>query len=151
VVLKWSRARKHYERQGLLVEAEALEQAEQECLSDQEARERRRERNAEKRAELDLQYVDRFAQRIRELFPEVPRGRELLIAEHACRKYSGRVGRSSAAKEFNEEAVRFAVIAHIRHTETNYDELLTSGWERWEAREGVASTVKKVLTDWENL
>ena len=28
VVLKWSRARKRYERQGLLVETEALEQAE---------------------------------------------------------------------------------------------------------------------------
>ena len=33
VVLKWSRARKRYERQGLLVESEALEQAEVECLA----------------------------------------------------------------------------------------------------------------------
>lgn len=33
VVLKWSRARKRYERQGLLVEAQALEMAEKECLS----------------------------------------------------------------------------------------------------------------------
>ena len=40
VVLKWSRARKRYERQGLLVEAEALEQAEQECLADSEVRAR---------------------------------------------------------------------------------------------------------------
>jgi hypothetical protein len=32
VVLRWSRARKRYERQGLLVEAEALDLAEQECL-----------------------------------------------------------------------------------------------------------------------
>jgi predicted CXXCH cytochrome family protein len=31
VVLKWSRARKRYERQGLLVEEEALSQAEAEC------------------------------------------------------------------------------------------------------------------------
>jgi hypothetical protein len=36
VVLKWSRARKRYERQGLLVEAQALEEAEKECLSDEE-------------------------------------------------------------------------------------------------------------------
>jgi len=34
VVLKWSRARKHYERQGLLVEETALELAEDECLAD---------------------------------------------------------------------------------------------------------------------
>ena len=34
VVLKWSRARKRYERQGLLVEDKALVQAENECLAD---------------------------------------------------------------------------------------------------------------------
>src|SRR5712692_1578649 len=38
VVLKWSRARKRYERQGLLVEAAALDKAEQECLADSEVR-----------------------------------------------------------------------------------------------------------------
>ena len=41
VVLKWARARKRYERQGLLVESQALEQAEQECLADSEIRARR--------------------------------------------------------------------------------------------------------------
>ena len=34
VVLKWSRARKRYERQGLLVESAALERAERECEAD---------------------------------------------------------------------------------------------------------------------
>jgi hypothetical protein len=38
VVVRFSRARKRYERQGLLVEASALEQAEQECLNDEEQR-----------------------------------------------------------------------------------------------------------------
>ena len=61
MVLKWSRARKRYERQGLLVELGALETAEQECLDDNEARMRRRERAAERREELDRQYVERFA------------------------------------------------------------------------------------------
>jgi hypothetical protein len=46
VVLKWSRARKRYERQGLLVEEQALEKAEDECLTDSDVRERRREREA---------------------------------------------------------------------------------------------------------
>ena len=36
VVLKWSRARAHYERQGILVGETALERAEQECLADTE-------------------------------------------------------------------------------------------------------------------
>ena len=40
VVLKWSRARKRYERQGLLVEARGLEKAEEECLADSEIRAR---------------------------------------------------------------------------------------------------------------
>jgi len=40
-VLKWSRARKRYERQGLLVETQGLERAEEECLADSEVRERR--------------------------------------------------------------------------------------------------------------
>jgi hypothetical protein len=34
VVLKWARTRKRHERQGLLVEEAALEQAEAECLTD---------------------------------------------------------------------------------------------------------------------
>ncbi len=53
VVLKWSRVRKRYERQGLLVESDALDRAEQECLADSDARARRREREAIRRTELD--------------------------------------------------------------------------------------------------
>src|SRR3989304_1794297 len=60
VVLKWSRARKRYERQGLLVEEQALERAEAECLNDTEARARRRDREAVRRAELDAAFVARF-------------------------------------------------------------------------------------------
>jgi hypothetical protein len=45
VVVRFSRTRKRYERQGLLVENAALEQAEQQCLSDEAARARRRERD----------------------------------------------------------------------------------------------------------
>lgn len=149
VVLRWSRARKRYERQGLLVEEEALEQAEKECLADEEVRARRRERAAERRAELDRQYVQQFAERVRELYPGCPPGREVAIAEHACLKYSGRVGRSAAAKSLEEEAIRLAVQAHVRHTETCYDELLAAGQERWEARSEVAGDVARVLAVWD--
>jgi hypothetical protein len=121
VVLKWSRARKRYERQGLLVEEPALQRAEEECLADAEVRARRREREAERRAELDQEYVTRFAARVRELFPNCPSGHEQVIAEHACQKYSGRVGRSAGAKSLDEGFIRLAVIAHIRHAETKYD------------------------------
>jgi len=149
VVLKWTRARKRYERQGLLVESEALERAERECLADSESRARRREREEVRRAELDRQYVENFAIRMRELFPRCPSGREVAIAEHACLKYSGRVGRSAAAKSLDENAVRIAVIAHIRHAETKYDELLMRGYERWNARAQVEEVVRRIFTKWE--
>jgi hypothetical protein len=84
-------------------------------------REARRARAAERLAELDERYVVRFAKQVRELYPGGPQGRETQIAEHACCKYSGRVGRSAAAKELDEQAVRLAVIAHVRHPETEYD------------------------------
>jgi hypothetical protein len=149
VVLEWSRARKRYERQGLLVEEAALQQAEQECLADSDARTRRREREAGRRAELDQQYVERFAARVGQLFPGCPPGRETIIAEHACQKYSGRVGSSAAAKDLDEPAVRLAVIAHIRHVETDYDRLLAQGFDRSEARDEVAGAVARVLSRWE--
>ena len=47
VVLDWNRTRKRYERQGVLVEPEALEKAEEECLADEDIRQRRREREDE--------------------------------------------------------------------------------------------------------
>jgi hypothetical protein len=149
VVLKWSRARKRYERKGLLVEAEALTKAEEECLADEEVRRRKRERDAIRREELDVHFVERFAQRIRELFPGCPAQRERTIAEFACRKYSRRVGRSAAAKEYDEKAVRLAVIAHVRHTETDYDEQLGLGQDRFDARRNVQSRIERVLADWE--
>jgi hypothetical protein len=149
VVVKWSRARKRYERQGLLVEDEALERAEKECATDEDARKLARARAAARRAELDLEYIHSFAGRVREVYPFCPTGREHLIAEHACRKYSGRVGRSAAAKTLDKEAVRLAVTAHVRHAETNYDDLLLNGTERWEARENVYSKVSGILDRWE--
>lgn len=135
VVLKWSRACKHYERQGILVEESALQRAEQECLADEDLRTRRREREAERRAELDHEYIQRFAARVRELFPNCPAGREQVIAEHACQKYSGRVGRSAGAKSLDDKFILLAVIAHICHAETEYDELLSQGMERLYARD----------------
>ena len=149
VVLKWSRARKHYERQGLLVEDDAIRKAEQECAADATQRAERRARAALRRAELDVQYIEQFAARVREVYPNCPVGRENVIAEHACKKYSGRVGRSAASKELDEQAVRLAVTAHARHAETNYDKLLTQGFERTDARDMVRDEISDVLTSWE--
>lgn len=149
VVLKFSKARGRYERQGLLVEETALNKAEAECLADADARERRALRQRERDAELDRSYVEEFARRVRELFPACPAHREVQIAEHACRKYSGRIGRSAAAKSLDEAAVLLAVAAHIRHRETNYDELLNREWDRGDARSRVRHQVDEILRSWQ--
>ncbi len=151
VVVTWSRARKRYERQGVLVEEAALAQAESECLLDADARERRRQREAERRAEMDRAYVEGFAARVRELYPHCPPGRALEVTEHACLKYSGRVGRSALAKSLEAQAIRLAVIAHVRHRETNYDELLAQGYERFEARAMVERDIDRVLDRWRGM
>ncbi|HAM53479.1 MAG TPA: DUF2293 domain-containing protein [Nitrospiraceae bacterium] len=149
VVLKWSKSRERYERQGLLVEEEALKKAERECLADEEIRARQREREAERRAKVDSQYIERFAKLVRALFPGCPPGREVAIAEHACLKYSGRIGRTATAKSLAGHAIRLAVIAHVRHVESSYDTLLAMGLDRGEARARVAGKVDKILSKWQ--
>jgi len=92
--------------------------------------------------------IERFTGQVRELFPGCPPNREMIIAEHACLKYSNRVGRTATAKKLDAEAVELAVIAHIRHAETGYDTLLAKGYERWEARNQVREAANRVLADW---
>lgn len=78
----------------------------------------------------------------------LPAGVEHGIAAHACRKYSGRVGRSAAAKALDEPAVLLAVAAHVRHAQTGYVALLAAGVERHEARRRVQDRVDAVLAEW---
>ena len=72
VVVRFSRARKRYERQGILVSEVALEQAEAECLADSKSRALRRERNAERRAQYDRDLVAQMTGEISRLFPGCP-------------------------------------------------------------------------------
>ncbi len=148
VVLRWSQARKRYERQGILAEAKAIERAEKECLSDADAREARRRREAERRETEDKAFTEEFARHITLEFPGCPGAEAAAIARHACRKHSGRVGRSAAAKVFEGEAIVLAVRAYVRHRHTDYDELLSRGLERHEAREKVESQVQDILGKW---
>ena len=150
LVLKFSRARKRFERQGIVVQPEAIEKAEVECEADAEVRRERQERNRERVARLDHEFVKRFAAAVRDQFPAMPPGREQQIARHACEKWSGRVGRSAAAKEFEPAAITLAVIAHIRHRESDYDRLLFELSDRAEARRAVREEVDLVLNKWRN-
>ena len=70
--------------------------------------------------------------------------------ENAC-------GAQNAAKSWmsstwlaslDEDAIRLAVIAHVRHEETDYDALLGRGMDRYEARHHVQWRIEQVLTTW---
>ena len=76
VVVRFSRARKRHERQGLLVELSALELAEQECLNDEEQRARTRERSSLARQRADAQYLRAFAEQLRVAYPAAPRRKQ---------------------------------------------------------------------------
>ena len=67
----------------------------------------------------------------------------------ACLKHSGRVGRTAAAKRVDRHAVPLAVISHIRHAWTAYDELFSRGFDRDEARAEVDGAVRRVIAKWE--
>jgi hypothetical protein len=148
VVVRWSRARKRYERQGVLIEQPALELAEEQCLADEDVRARQRERARERREVEDVEFQQRMAAEIANLFPHCPADRAEAIAKHAGTRSSGRVGRSAAGRALEENAVTLAVVASIRHQDTPYDKLLMSGLPRSEARERIRAELDAVLERW---
>ena len=148
VVVRFSRTRKRYERQGILVEEDALAVAERQCLEDEDARSRRRERDQLRRTGEDADLISRFAVEITSMFPGCPTPRAQAIARHAAARGSGRVGRTAAGQAVQAEAVELAVIAAIRHEDTDYDALLMAGVHRAEARERVREEVDRALEAW---
>jgi hypothetical protein len=148
VVVRWSTARKHYERQGILVTGQALSQAEKECFADAELRQRQRERAADRREKTDDQFVRAVTDALVAQFPGCPASEAAGIAEWTCERRSGRVGRSAAAKDLDPQALTLAVIAHIRHQHTRYDELLMRDGDRRAAREAVRSEIERMLERW---
>jgi hypothetical protein len=98
VVVRFSRTRKRYERQGVLVETSALEKAERECAEDADERATGRAREAVRRREEDRKLVARMAKQIGVLFPGCPAHELAAITEHTAARGSGRVGRTEALK-----------------------------------------------------
>ena len=148
VVVRWSRSRKRYERQGVLVEEPALALAEEQCMSDADARMRRREREKVRQAALDTKFQARLAEQIRQIFPGCAAERAIAIAEHTGLRGSGRVGRSAAGRALDDGAIVLAVAASVRHQDTDYDSLLMAGLPRDMARERVRPVIDRVLAAW---
>src|SRR5262249_34148958 len=148
VVLRFSRARKRNERQGVLVEGTAIEQADRENASDEARRHVQRQRRRVQDDATERKYREAFAKRVLELFPGASPAQATAVATRACEKHSGRVGRTAHAKALAEDAITLAVRAHIRHAHTDYDRLLAEGREPAEARAIVRAATERVLARW---
>lgn len=148
VVVRFSRARKRYVRQGILVDEAALERAETDCLADEEARSRRRLRAATRREKEDLEFQGKFAHEIVRLFPGCSTERADAIARHAGTRGSGRGAWTAAGETLDPETIRLAVVASVRHENTPYDELLMAGVPRDEARARVRPEIEEILEGW---
>jgi hypothetical protein len=148
VVVRFSRSRGRYERQGLLVEKAALERAEQECTLDAEERARERERGAALRQKQDRELMVRMADAIQRIFPGCPAAEARAIASHTAQRGSGRVGRTATGRNLDEQALTLAVAAALRHRHTDYDSLLASGLDRGLARQQVRDQVDEMLAKW---
>jgi len=148
VVLKFSRARRRSERQGVLVEETAIEQAELANTRDETRRAVQRQQRGIRNEVAERKYVADFAAKVVELFPEAPSKEAEAIGARACEKYSRRVGRSARAKALADDAITLAVRAYVRHAHTEYDRILAEGAEPSAARGLVRSSIERVLARW---
>ncbi len=146
IVLKWARARKRYERRGILVEAPALERAMQECLDEKEKQRWQWLQEAEDCFYLKPDFMQTFLQKLSQLLPECPPETAEAMAREACFSYLDRMGKPIA--HFDDDTVWKVVQTYVRHQYTNYDELLMDGLGRQDARKRVRSQVDAVLKRW---
>jgi hypothetical protein len=82
-VVKFSRARRRHERQGMLVEEAALQRAQEECAADPIRRETARARRRPREERAEQEYLARFTERVLEVFPGCPRAEAEAIAQRA--------------------------------------------------------------------
>jgi hypothetical protein len=84
---------------------------------------------------------DSLAAALRRLAPNIPPHEFGAVVDHALDS----AGLASAAPE---TAVWLSVVAYVRHAFTDYDELLTQGYDRDSARHFVADEMTEVLSHW---
>ena len=82
------------------------------------------------------------------MYPGCPAEEAEKIARHTAERGSGRVGRSAAGRNLEEQALELAVAAWIRHRWTEYDTLLANESYRSNARELVRHRVWEVVDRW---
>ncbi|KAJ4293547.1 hypothetical protein N0V90_008830 [Kalmusia sp. IMI 367209] len=79
-------------------------------------------------------------------FPTIPEHDREKILKHGFEKHSGRVGRTGQVPL--PRKVLLAVIAHIRHKHTKYDQLLAGGVDKDAARKVIQKQLRVTLKQW---
>ncbi|KAF2682149.1 hypothetical protein K458DRAFT_307996 [Lentithecium fluviatile CBS 122367] len=96
---------------------------------------------------VDSGSKDHIRGAVREMFPKIPEADLTSIVNHAFEEGTNRVGN---AKELSlARRVQLAVVAHIRHTYTEYDHILKTKTGSWtEARQKVEHVSLAKLKEW---
>jgi hypothetical protein len=78
---------------------------------------------------------------LRQLAPKIPPHEFSAVIDHALDSPGLRTA-------LPESAVWLSLVAYVRHTLTDYDDLLTQGYDRESARFFVAEDMQSVLDEW---
>ena len=147
VIVRFSRTRGRYERQGLLVEKEAFDKAEEELLSASELTAQRKQRAEMDRMDEDQKLAQDILPKLLEMFPQCPPKDAQEIARQGS-EYIYRLVKRNEAGEPNEEDIRTLLTRHARHHYTTYNDLLMQGMDRASARAAVSQQLQEVLERW---
>jgi hypothetical protein len=129
---------------GCFVPTGAVAGIEGRLAATEDRRARQREQGRKYREKQEAEYRREFADALRRLFPRMPKPDVEAITRHTTEVGAGTVGRTRLRDL--EEKVLLATIAHIRHTYTDYDELVSLG--KREAREMVRDRIDRKLARW---
>ena len=128
---------------GVIIRAEDRERLEEGIRKRDAARPSDEQKAARKDKKQQADTLS-FTADIRLQFPGMPASDVEACAIHATEIGSGRVGRSSMAKNTTKKAV----VAFVRHKYTPYDSLLESGTSRDDARAQVLPLVQVKVNEW---
>jgi hypothetical protein len=126
--------------EGILPEVKRVEQ------ETQERRAATRKAAELSRARRHGRELGRLTVRLGVLYPGMPEGERQEVVRRAFEVGSGRVGRTTRIEE--DKRLELAVIAHVRHQHTHYDERLMAGEDRECVRKEIRDDVDSIITRW---
>ena len=147
VIMRFSRTRGRYERQGLLVEKEAFDKAEEELLSASELAAQRKLHAEMNLTDEDQKLARDILPKLLQMFPHCPPTDAKEIARQGSEYIYTLVKRNEAGGP-NEEDIRALLTRYARHHYTTYDEFLIQGMSRASAKAAVSQQLQEVLERW---